>query len=81
MGHVDQVVSVLKSIHEAHVGMTSSQRLDTIVHAGITHAPSAETSPASAILMPSSDIPAVTRRRVNTNCDARMSVEEGSDSK
>ncbi|KAG3073087.1 hypothetical protein PC122_g14954 [Phytophthora cactorum] len=64
MGHVDQVVSVLKSIHEAHVGMTSSQRSDTVVHAGITHASSAETSPASAILTPSSDIPAVTRRRL-----------------
>ncbi|KAG2794295.1 hypothetical protein PC112_g23101 [Phytophthora cactorum] len=40
--------------------MTSSQRSDTVVHAGITHASSAETSPASAILTPSSDIPAVT---------------------
>ncbi|KAG2977443.1 hypothetical protein PC120_g25497 [Phytophthora cactorum] len=44
--------------------MTSSQRSDTVVHAGITHASSAETSPASAILTPSSDIPAVTRRRL-----------------
>ncbi|KAG2885376.1 hypothetical protein PC117_g25609 [Phytophthora cactorum] len=39
--------------------MTSSQRSDTVVHAGITHASSAETSPASAILTPSSDIPAL----------------------